>query len=185
MRERLIAVTRHSTSEYLSYEIASITNIPTFEIMRPQINDIFIRKQMLSNNQIDAAVMPQPYSEMLQKEGHIKVFSTKNSGIKFGCIAISDSIIKNKSEKIRLLIEGYSKAAETIGENRKTADSVLIKQYCIPAELLDSVSIPKYPKPQNIKSKDFDKAINWCISRKYVKERIQENDIITSKFATR
>ncbi len=182
MRERLVAITRHSTEDYLSDEIANITNIPTFDILRPQINDIFIREQMLLNNQVDAAVMPQPYAEILRKEGHSKVFSTKNSGIKFGCIVISDTVTKSKSEKIELLLKGYSQAAEAIEKNRKNADSVLIKQYRIPAKMLDSVSIPKYPKPQNVNSKDFDKAMNWCISRKYVKERIKENDIITSKF---
>lgn len=185
MRERLVAITRHSTSDYLADEICSITKMPTFEILRPQINDIIIRRQMLASNQVDAVIIPRPHSEYLLQTGNVKVFSTQNSGIKFGCLAIADTVIKKKSKQIELLIKGYEQAAKEINRNRKCADTTLIRQYVIPAAMLDSLSIPQYPKAQSIKKSDYDKSLQWCISRKYVKSPIPEKDLITSKYITK
>ena len=78
MRERLVAITRHSTSDYLADEICSITKMPTFEILRPQINDIIIRRQMLASNQVDAVIIPRPHSEYLLQTGNVKsIFHTE------------------------------------------------------------------------------------------------------------
>ena len=154
-------------------------------ILRPQINDIIIRRQMLASNQVDAVIIPRPHSEYLLQTGNVKVFSTQNSGIKFGCLAIADTVIKKKSKQIELLIKGYEQAAKEINRNRKCADTTLIRQYVIPAAMLDSLSIPKYPKAQSIKKSDYDKSLQWCISRKYVKSPIPEKDLITSKYITK
>lgn len=182
MRERLVAITRHSTSDYLADEIAAITKIPPYEILRPQINDIGIRRQMLANNQTDAAALPRPHSDYMLRAGNIKVFSTQNSGIKFGCIAVADTALKTKPAQIGLLVKGYGQAAEYINKDRRLADSILAKRYGIPPETLDSIPLPKYLKAQGVKKSDYDKSMRWCISRKYAPSPIPAEDITTSKF---
>ena len=65
MKERTIAISRHDTSDFLLDEIAEITKIKPFDLLRPQINNIEIRKSMLENNQVDAAVLPADYVRIL------------------------------------------------------------------------------------------------------------------------
>lgn len=182
MRERLVAITRNNIGDYLCDDMADITKIPAFDILRPQINDLQIRKQMLENNQVDAVAMPEPYAGILRQEGHTTVFSTKNSNIKFGCIAVADTALRKKSEKIRLLLKGYMQAATAINKNRKIADSVLIKQFMIPAKMVDSIKIPVYSKLQSINAEDYNRADKWCIKRKLTKMSIPSYDILSSKF---
>ena len=78
MKERTIAISRHDTSDFLLDEIAEITKIKPFDLLRPQINNIEIRKSMLENNQVDAAVLPSPYDDLSISRGNIKVYSTEN-----------------------------------------------------------------------------------------------------------
>ena len=182
MKERTIAISRHNTSDYLLDEIAEITKIKPFYLLRPQINDIALRESMLANNQVDAAVLPAPYDDISISRGNVKVFSTENSKVKFGSLCFRDAIIKGKEEKIRKLLASYSRAGEMINNNRSKADSVLMKIYRFSAQDKDSVKLPKFTKPKGVKAGDLEKAVSWCVKRKFVTKR-PGNNLVYDKLA--
>ena len=175
MKERTIAISRHNTSDYLLDEIAEITKIKPFYLLRPQINDIALRESMLANNQVDAAVLPAPYDDISISRGNVKVFSTEKSKIKFGSLCFRDTIIKSKETEIKKLLASYSKAGDMINKNRNRADSVLMKIYRFSAQDKDSVKLPKFTKPKNVEADDLEKAVSWCLKRKFVAKRPGNN----------
>ena len=170
MKERTRAISRHNTSDYLLDEIAEITNIKPFQLLRPQINDIAVRKSMLENNQVDAAAIPSPYDDISILHGNVKVFSTENSKIKFGSLCFRDTIIKRKEKEIRKLLASYSEAGHMINKNRDKADSVLMKIYRISEQEKDSLKLPKFGPPERVDVSDLKKAATWCFRRKFVRK---------------
>lgn len=175
MKERTIAISRHDTSDFLLDEIAEITKIKPFDLLRPQINNIEIRKSMLENNQVDAAVLPSPYDDLSISRGNIKVYSTENSKIKFGCLCFRDSVLKNKKDKIRKLLVSYHKAGNAINKNRNQADSVLIKIYQLSVREKDSLKLPEFSKAVRVSAKDWNKAATWSIKRGYAAKKADSN----------
>lgn len=182
MKERTIAISRNNTSDYLLDEIADITKIKTFELLRPQINDVFVRVQMLADNQIDAAVLPDPYADIAIANGNVKVYSTTNSKINFGCVCFADSVLEKKGDKVRNFLDSYSKVLPEIAKNRNSADSVLLKIYRIPLAQVDSVEIPTFPRPAAVSDKDFELAAKWCQRRGVTKEIAKAGDLVSNKY---
>ena len=175
MKERTIAISRHNTSDFLLDEIAEITKIKPFELLRPQINNVEIRESMLENNQVDAAVLPSPYDDLSISRGNIKVYSTENSKTKFGSLCFRDSVLKYKKDKIRKLLVSYQKAGNAINKNRNQADSVLIKVYRLSVREKDSLKLPEYSKVARVSAKDWEKATAWSLKRGYVAKKADYN----------
>ncbi len=182
MSERTIAVSRNNTSDFLVDEIAAITKIKPFELLRPQINDISVRYKMLLNNQIDAAVLPEPYSEMAIENGNVSVFSTTQAKVKFGSICFRDVAIKKKSPSIKKLFDSYTQASEQINKNRHKADSVLYRIYKMPATYIDSVKIPVFTTPEKVNEKDLKRAAEWGLKRKFLTRQPATDDVLSNKF---
>lgn len=182
MKERTTAISRFSTSDFLADDIAEITGVKPFYILRPQINDVFVRMKMLKNGQVDAAALPNPLDIVSKLDGNIEVFSTEKAGAHFGCICVSDSALERKGEKIAKLIKSYAAAAELINRDKHKADSVLIKIYRIPAETLDSISLPKMKKPESVDHKQLKRATEWSMKRGIIKRMPKAEEITTSRF---
>lgn len=182
MGGRTIALSRHDTSEFLVDDIAEITKIKRFELLRPQINDIFTRSRMLADNQVDAAVLPSPHDWVSIRNGNVRVLSTNNAKIHFGSVCFHDSVVKGKSEKIRALIKSYSVAATKINSSNASADSVLIKIYRLEPAMLDSIKLPKFEKLQSVDSKDFVRAAEWGRKDGFINRVPEIEDLVSRKF---
>lgn len=161
-----IAITRYSTSDFLVDNIASITKIPAFDLLRPQINSVKTRAKMLHDKQVDAAVLPSPYDELALASGNVNIYDTRKAKVNFGSICFVDSTIAAKPEKISQFIKAYANAAQLMKQKKHCADSVLIKKYGIPAKQLKNINIPDFGKPEPVNNKDFNRALAWCESRK-------------------
>lgn len=182
MRGRTIALSRHDTSEFLVDDIAEITKIKTFDLLRPQINDIFTRSGMLADNQVDAAVLPSPHDMVSVRSGNVRVLSTDNAKIRFGSVCFHDSVVRGKPEKIKALVKAYAQAAAKINGSRAAADSVLIKIYRIEPAVLDSISLPKYGKVQPVAPRDFKRAAEWGRKKGIVSSVPDIGDLVSRKF---
>lgn len=182
MGGRTIALSRHDTSEFLVDDIAEITKIKRYELLRPQINDIFTRSRMLADNQVDAAVLPSPHDKVSIRNGNVRVLSTNNAKIRFGTVCFHDSVVKGKSEKIKALIKSYTVAATKINGSNAAADSVLIKIYKIAPGALDSIKLPRFEKLQSVDSKDFARAVAWGKKDGFINRIPDVEDLVSRKF---
>ena len=63
LKERMVAVARHSITDYWSDRLTDTARMARADIFRPQINNVRIRTDMLCNGTMDAAFLPSPFAE--------------------------------------------------------------------------------------------------------------------------
>ena len=171
IKERTIALARHSATDFLSDYICEKTAIEEDEIHRPQINDIQLRLKMLSNNQIDLAFLPQPQASMAKAMGNRKLFSTGEEHLKLGALVFSTDYIKKKAamRRLQLFVRGYDEACKLL-KNKKAVGvkNILVQDFQVPETLVDSIAIPAY-QPYSLPEKKDIGAVNaWLQKRKLV-----------------
>ena len=118
--DRMIGMARFSTTDFLCDFVASKVKKQT-RILRPQINNIYLREFMLESRQIDAAFLPQPQALVSRKKGNTMIPVSRQSGDGFDGIAISTILLKKQkvASKIPLLIKGYNQAVEELTKKDK------------------------------------------------------------------
>lgn len=121
LNNRLIGITRLSTIDFLSdFITAQLKNGQL--ILRPQINNIDTRLQMLENSQIDAAFLPLQRALYARKKGHTLLAIDKSKYDRLAGFAVSAkwTASKDNQDKALLLSKGYDIAVEKLRKNAKS-----------------------------------------------------------------
>lgn len=104
--EKMVAMTRYSATDWLCDSIFKGVELKS-TYFKVQINDINIRLNMLLNNQMDAAWLPEPQATVALKAGHKKVAEDKAS---LGTLVARTQFIKKTDkqtvEKLRNIYAG-------------------------------------------------------------------------------
>lgn len=145
LKKRIIATARFATSNFLLEKILNSKNVKTTDVYIAQINDFVTRTNMLDENQIDACVLPEPYASLAISRGHHSVWADKlvqTYSLYFRNDVMKD---KRKSDQVELLRKVYNASVLDLNTHgTHAADSVLIKTYHLPKEVIDTLKLPEY-----------------------------------------
>jgi len=144
LNNRLIGTSRLSASNWWLQHFLNELKIEEEDIFQIQINDIPLRLRMLLNNQIDAAILPEPYLSIARLNGAKIMAEAKNLYAAPSVMLVND---KDKQDARKKVVLDKVKAAYRTSLFRMKSypkpikDSVLTKYYQIPAALRDSVRL--------------------------------------------
>ena len=170
LRERMVAVARHSVTDFLSDALTDSASLARNDIFRPQINSLRIRTDMLCNATLDAAFLPEPYATEARLSGHTDLYTTSHDGPRMLAFATTASCLHDslRQTQLRLLLEGYEAARQAISEgHRGTLPALLTRLAQTPDTLADTIAT-LLPAPQPLlapRQADAEAALQWLHSR--------------------
>ena len=187
LNDRMIVISRHSATDFLSDIVVEKAKINKRMVYRPQINDVNLRAKMVNANQIDAAILPEPQAQMSIADGNSCLFTTTGDYKNISALSFSIKALSKKSEehRIKVLIECYNQAVDKINENPSICDSVLIKLYKLSSETAKSIKIPKYDKAFLPKAAKVDNAVKWLKGRGKAHNNYSGDTLIVNKFISK
>ena len=165
LKERMVAVSRHSITDYWSDRLMDSARMAQTDIFRPQINSVRIRTDMLCNGTMDAALLPQPFALETRLRGHALNFSTEGLQPRLAALLVSTAVLADTTrlQQIRWLFQGYDEAVAL-----RDSLPALLKQLCLtPDSLTDTIAraLPPLPLLAEPRRADADAALRWITSR--------------------
>ena len=153
LKQRTIAIARYSSSDQYTAHLRDSLRWKFDDMLRPQINDYRVRQQMLDNEQIDAAVLPQPFALRAKGNGQRVLatlpFSYHHHALYLSAQAQQDA---KKSKQAQLLQRVYNEAVQRINHKPGAVlDSVLIRTYKLTPEQVKQVHLPHYNEVKTYK----------------------------------
>ncbi len=172
LKERMVAVARHSITDYWSDRVMDSSRMAQTDIFRPQINDVRIRTDMLCNGTMDAVFLPEPYATEALLRGNNKNFSTEGLHPQLGALLTPTWVLRDstRTAQLRLLFQGYNEAVSLCRDKQNLRDSIpnLLRTLChIPDTMTDTISrsLPAFPVLQTPSSADATAALRWLSTR--------------------
>ena len=149
--DKMIAMTRYSAIDYLTTKVFEGVKLKD-PFYRIQVNDVAIRLKMLTNNELDAAWLPEPQATMALHRKNNLLSDSRDLKVSLGVLAFRKKSfsIEHKKQQIKVLAEVYNAACDSINKNGLFAYSAIIKKYCHQSE--DVAASIKYDKYQHITS---------------------------------
>ena len=143
LNNRTIAISRHSGAEAFALHTINNAGMKREDVHFPQINDLWLRADMLTNRQVEAAVLPYLQAYWAVLNGH-QILKGEAVLPEAAMQLVYPSNTKNIS-KIALLVKAYELAKTKIeNKNLNSCRDILIQNYKIPATQTDSI-IKKLP----------------------------------------
>lgn len=184
LRERMVAVARHSITDYWSDRLTDSAQMERADIFRPQINNVRIRTDMICNGTMDAAFLPSPFDfEALVRAANFH-FSTATSAPRLACFLIPERVMADttRMQQLQLLLQGYTLATQQLNKGIAIDTlAAIYRELClIPDSLLDTLvsQRPPFEPLMAPQPSDARAALEWLKSRKKVREGYTTDSLI-------
>lgn len=177
LKEKMVAVARHSVTDYWSDRLTDSATIARSAIFRPQINDVRIRTDMLCNGTMDAAFLPEPYATEAVVRGNKENFSTRGLQPRLTALLATTQVLADadRRRQLKLLLQGYEEVVKKADETPTMTDSLptLLRELCqTPDSLARRVAqqLPAFKPLASLKGSDAEAALEWLRRRGKVKK---------------
>ena len=165
MKEQMIAVSRLSATDYWTDRLLDSTRTSYDDIYRPQVNDVWLRAEMLRQGLIDAAIIGEPYATWMTMLGHKRLFQSKGKQPRlYAWAARSSASEQQKKAFLDLLKEATDRMSKE--SEAELLRDILKQDYALPADIADSLKLPLPKSPSDISQSDVEEAEKW-LKRKY------------------
>ena len=183
LKERMVAIARHSITDYWSDRLTDSAALKRDDIFRPQINSLRIRRDMILNNTMDAAFFPEPYATQLRLQGNNIHFPTKGQSPRLGTWLIPTRVNTDatRMEQIEKLWQAYNRAAERLNAHHTdSVDRIYRSTYGVPDSLCDTLirRLPHFSRIAAPQQSDADAALQWLKGRNKVRKGYSGDTII-------
>ena len=165
LKERMVAVSRHSMTDYWSDRLMDTASMAQTDIFRPQINDVRIRTDMLCNGTMDAAFLPEPYATEARLRGNMQNFTTQGLHPQLAAFLVPTWVTRDSTRlrQLRLLFQGYAQAV-TLRDSLPP----LLRQLClVPDTMVDTLArmLPPVAPLRRPTTDDAAAALRWLGTR--------------------
>ena len=163
MKEQMIAISRLSATDYWCDRLLDSTRTSYDDIYRPQVNDVWLRAEMLRQGLIDAAIMGEPFATWMTMLGHKRLFQSKGKQPRLYAWAVTTATKQQQKDFLNLLDEAIKlMKKETEAEILR---DILKQEYQLPAEAVDSMVLQPVSPPTDIRESDIKAAEEWLKKR--------------------
>lgn len=124
LREKIVGITRHSAVDYFADKILESVKLQSIDLNKPQINNIRLRGLMVDQDQMDGAILPEPYASEAVARGAKRLNGTEEMKVaNLMCVLFNDSIYQARKREIENIRSVYDQAVTAL--NADTLSNVL------------------------------------------------------------
>ena len=170
LAERMIAIARNEISDYLLDAMLKHEQLDPALVNRPQINALSLRRQMLLFEELDAALLPEPFATECLVNGDRCLMTNIDIDSFISCLTINKQASENYAEQVKMTVQAYNEAVDYLQNNKPD----LLSFYELSKEVADTLEVPHYDKLSLPREKDIENVTQW----------LQERNLISGKKKT-
>lgn len=146
LKGRTVGMARFANSDHYISRLRDSLRLKSDDLFYAQINSYRVRLLMLQNEQIDCAVLPEPYASRALAEGNVRLSAARPAEMQMS-LFLRQRTLRNKRhrDQAQLLQKAYNLAVAALNKGRTPhLDTVLVRDYQVPANQLSAIRLPHY-----------------------------------------
>ena len=163
--DKMVAMTRYSVTDMLADRAVDSAKLDKDHVFKVQVNDLFVRMQMLQNNIMDALCLTEPQATWARSMKNTVILDTRSLDWQMGGVAFRDKEMQRQArrEQFDLFVKAYNQACDSINKyGLKHYRELIIKRCKIRKELVDSLPQDmKFAHAKGPRQQDIDIVEKW------------------------
>lgn len=164
--DKMIAMTRYSVTDMLADAAIDSAKLDRDRVFKVQINDVFVRMQMLQNNIMDVLCLTEPQATWARTMKNPVVLDTRDLGWQMGVIAFREKEMQRQArgQQLQLFVKAYNQACDSINKYGVAHYREIISKRCnLKAELVDSLPKDlKFAHAKGPRQEDVERAERYA-----------------------
>jgi NitT/TauT family transport system substrate-binding protein len=181
-----IGISRNTIIEYVTDRILAEKGLKPEQIVKQSVPNIPDRYQLLLQDRIKAATIPDPLGMSAIVSGAIPI-TDDSEYPHFGVsvLSFSTNAIDRKSEAIARFILMWDRAAAEINESPEIFRSLMLKRIQVPDNIKETFKIPIFPRGQIPTKSQWEDMIDWMLTKGLLDTAIPYENCMTEKYLPR
>ncbi|MCT4599256.1 MAG: ABC transporter substrate-binding protein [Vallitalea sp.] len=177
---KTIAISTNTIIEYLTDIYMEKNNINLEKVAIPKMPT---RLEMLQNNQVNMATLPEPLATACLLNGGVYSTTSEELGTNPAVMIFTKEATNNKSNLLSKFYEGYNEAVDYINTTDKEEYiDIVMEKGNFPAPTKDTLPLPQYKHAYLPDENELTLVNNWMIEKELTENEYIYKDITTDKF---
>ena len=191
LKERLVAMARHSETDYLSDVMLKGTGLEQLDVFRTQFNDHRLRMDMLSQKLVEGALLDEPFATLAAQRGARQIWESDSLQSGWAVLAVATTLLSDslRVKQVEKLISIYRLAVEELRTQPDTllVGEILKKDFKLPQIEVDTlpnlyVQLKRCQPLKPVDEASVNKVKSWLIERKWIKKSLRTDSLFTLQF---
>lgn len=179
LKDKSVAISEKTSIEYTLDKILEKNSLNPKDVEKSVVPAIPTRLEMLNNGNVDAALLPEPFSSMAISSGGTLLGSASNLASYPSVSAFTQKSINDKADEVKAFYKAYNEAVDYINSTSISEyEDLIIKTVGYPDDMKGKIKLPAFRKNTLPKDEEIQEAIDWCIDNKLITKTLTPNDVV-------
>lgn len=177
-----IGISANTVIEYITDVFTNTYDINNLQKMA--IPQIPLRLEMLKNNEIDFATLPEPLASSITIDGGTILSTSTELNTYPSVMIFNTKVIENKSDVLDSFYKGYNEAVDYLNNTpvEEYFDFVATKAN-FPQNIYETFSLPKYKYAYLPTEAEYNNVLNWMIDNELITNEYTYSNLIYPVYA--
>ncbi|MBI5029505.1 MAG: ABC transporter substrate-binding protein [Chloroflexi bacterium] len=183
LKGKEIAISQNSVIEYVTQRLLESEGLTAADIKTTNVPAIPTRLQLLTQNQVAAATLPDPLASLAILQGaRIVVDDSKHTQYSMSVISFRNEALAQRAADIKRFLTAYDQAINDIRTKPDQFRNVLIEQGRVPDQLKDNYQFPPFPDPGLPTKEQWEDVVKWAMQKQLIKSAVTYESSVDTGF---
>jgi NitT/TauT family transport system substrate-binding protein len=183
LKGKEIAISQNSVIEYVTQRLLEKEGLAAADIKTTNVPAIPTRLQLLTQNQVAAATLPDPLASLAILQGaRIVVDDSKYPEYSMSVISFRVDVVDKRANDVKRFFTAYDKAIADIRTRPDQFRNTLVEVGRVPDPLKDKYQFPPFPDPTIPTRAQWDDVVKWALDRKLISAPVTFESSIDTGF---
>ncbi|MFZ5969695.1 MAG: ABC transporter substrate-binding protein [Bacillota bacterium] len=180
IKGKSVAISEKTVIEYTLDKMLLNNGMEPTDVQKIMVPPIPTRLEMLRNNQVDVALLPEPFSTLALKDGGILLGSASDEGLSPSVTAFTQEAIDTKASEIQAFYRAYHEAVDYINRTPISEyEDTIIKTVGYPEEMKGKIDLPTFRKNVLPTEAEVQSVIDWTVKNSLVTKTLHPKDLMS------
>jgi NitT/TauT family transport system substrate-binding protein len=174
-----IGVGSNTVLEYVMDKLMEQAGVPTDQVKKEEIKKIPVRYEMMTSNQVPAAVLPASLLYLGEQTGMVLVADdTVGSNLSQSVMVVRRDFMATDegARAVEKVKASWDEAARKINADPAAYRALLVEKASLPAPIAESYPVSSYPLAQRPTSEMIDPILVWMLEKGYLEETLRYDE---------
>ncbi len=160
-----VGISTNSLIEYHLDQYLDAAGIDREAVVKTEVASIPQRMELLSQGQLDAAVLPEPLITLAVNAGGHVILDDRQSRLGMSVLEFKVDYLRDHEQLVRRFVEIHEDAVTRINERPENYDHLLPERARLPESLIGIFEVPPFPSSDVPTPQEIQRANDWLIEK--------------------
>ncbi|MEG6616701.1 MetQ/NlpA family ABC transporter substrate-binding protein [Peptococcaceae bacterium 1198_IL3148] len=181
LKGKEVAISQNSVIEFVLDQILMDAGLAPTDVKKLSVPKIPVRMQILQNNQVAAAVLPDPMAFLAEQQGATLVADDTARSISQSVLVFRQQVLNDNGQGAKGVVEAYGDAGQALTNNPERYQDLVAEKANIPKEIKDTFKVTSFSKPQSPAESDVQQVLDWMVSKNLLDQPFSYQEFIDTE----